>query len=900
MESPSQPSVSAWKFVEDLKEPLHKTTIHWDRQVPKKSEADLSGGVSLQCRFPDPHGALETAHRDFSAFLKVEQIGEGPYRIATVQAPTGCFEAYRLDVAADGCRLTANDTEGIRRGLVFLEDAMLRTGGRFLPLGCHERKPLIRTRISRCFFGPIKRPPMNRDELADDVDYYPDEYLNRLAHEGINGLWLTFSFKDLCPSNLFPGRGRDSERRLNKLCQTVVRCGRYGIKIYAFCIEPEAFGNGPEDLAILARHPELAGHKREKFIYFCTSTPKGRQYLEDCMFALFARVPGLGGLIDINLGERATHCYSNTNQFFNNNCPRCSKREPWEVFADTTSALARGLQKANPGAEMISWLYVPYLGDTRGEIESQMDVIRAVAAHVPKNVILQYNFESNGVAEQLGKERVVLDYFLSWPGPARIFSDCALSAVQASARVSAKIQVGCSHEVATAPFLPVPGNLYRKYRSMHELGVSAVMQCWYFGNYPGLMNKAAGELAFAPFPADEADFLLKLAQVDWGRHAAEVVKAWQLFRDGYGNFPINLSFTWYGPVHHAVVWPLYLFPVDQPIAPSWTFTFPLESGDRIGECLCYAHTLDEALILLERMAGTWREGVRIFEGIEGDYRDNPERRLDIGLAKALGLQFQSAFNVFKFYAQRENLPFAGKKAQSDMLVGMETLVREEIQNSLALEALCLKDSRLGFHSEAEGYKYFPAKLAWRAGLLEKLLATDFPAVRKSIENGAPLFPEYTGTKPEGRVYHCPKDNASAVWEAIGDGQSAWRAWRDGQIMHFEVKAAGNGGAEDSATIEIEPRRLWPTWKFALSGSGKKTNRNFKPEQDTTWRAERRGNLFCFAISLACFDGYYRAGGPVRINVTCNESAWINKKPWPSRLRFGGDNPADLGWMLFAP
>ena len=34
--------------------------------------------------------------------------------------------------------------------------------------------PWLKDRISRCSFGPIKREPYNRDELMDDVDYYPD------------------------------------------------------------------------------------------------------------------------------------------------------------------------------------------------------------------------------------------------------------------------------------------------------------------------------------------------------------------------------------------------------------------------------------------------------------------------------------------------------------------------------------------------------------------------------------------------------------------------------------------------------------------------------------------------------------------------------------------------------
>ena len=59
--------------------------------------------------------------------------------------------------------------------------------------------------------------PLNRDELMDDLDYYPEEYLNRLAQEGINGLWLTAEFKDLCRTSFTPDSGADSEKRLAKL-----------------------------------------------------------------------------------------------------------------------------------------------------------------------------------------------------------------------------------------------------------------------------------------------------------------------------------------------------------------------------------------------------------------------------------------------------------------------------------------------------------------------------------------------------------------------------------------------------------------------------------------------------------------------------------------------------------
>jgi len=50
---------------------------------------------------------------------------------------------------------------------------MLRLRGPFLSLGTIERSPVVKRRISRCVYGPIKRPPAMRDELTDTIDYYP-------------------------------------------------------------------------------------------------------------------------------------------------------------------------------------------------------------------------------------------------------------------------------------------------------------------------------------------------------------------------------------------------------------------------------------------------------------------------------------------------------------------------------------------------------------------------------------------------------------------------------------------------------------------------------------------------------------------------------------------------------
>ncbi|MBN8216286.1 MAG: hypothetical protein J0L75_06565 [Spirochaetes bacterium] len=902
LHSVPQPTMADWKFIDELKTPLHQP-MSWRRTAPRPGEIELSRGVALSLAFPDPKAVLATAFADFRAFLAAGRIPEdGAYPIAVEEAPMPCFEAYRIEAKADGCRVLAADTEGVRRALVHLEDEIRRTGGPFLAPGNRERRPVIRTRISRCFFGPIKRPPMNRDELADDVDYYPDEYLNRLAHEGINGLWLTVKFSELCPSEFFPEFGKGRERRLAKLRATVAKCARYGIRIFPFAIEPQGFGAVDEYLlpaSYLEGNEALAGH-RAWAVNFCTSTAEGQRFLEQSTYFLFSQVPGLGGLISINLGERPTHCYSATHQFFDNRCPRCSKRKPWEVLADTTAAFALGMHRADPRAEMISWLYIPYMD----EMEKTKPVIAEIAAHIPKEVTLQSNFESAGEVEQLGKTRIALDYWLAWPGPSGLFSQCAKNALAAGARMSAKIQVGCSHEVATIPFIPVPGNLYKKYRAMHGLGVSTVMQCWYFGNYPGLMNKAAGELSFAPFEEKEDDFLLRLAAIDWPGDEAAVAGAWKDFQEGYSQFPVNLPFTWYGPVHNSVVWPLHLIPVDRPISPSWKFTFPIDAGDRIGECLSFGHTLGEGLLLLEKMDTLWRRGVETLSALRPKYVGDAPRLLDIGLAEAIGIQIHSAHQVYRFYDLRERLPFQDPPTQRESLGTLRAIVREEMASSRRLAELCLADSRLGFHSEAEAYKYFPAKFHWRIELLAKLLETEFPAVEASIAERQPLFPEYTGAAPTGKTYACPRFPAEAPWEPFHGGRGRWRAVLDGSDLLVTVEAALPEG-QGSFFVEIEPRRLWPVMKFELLADGKRKHHNKLPIPDNRWSAAQTG----VAVRTAQFripnpvireEDFSR---PLRINVYTagpegTSDAWIEKHPWEPRLFFGDDNPSDLGWMFF--
>ncbi len=936
----SPPPEPEWHFIQELQAPLW-SRHDWVQRQPRDNEACLAAGVRIVPEFDDPEHLLDTAYSDLRAFLRAGNISTaGRYAIQTSRVDMQPQESFRITVANEVCRILAPDTEGIRRGIFHVQDQMLRAGGPFLERGTVQRIPCIRTRISRCFFGPIKRPPRMRDELMDAVDYYPDNYLNRLAHEGVNGIWLTIEFKDLCKTSLAPEYGAQAGKRLAKLQRVVDKCRQYGIQTYIFCIEPRAWLS---DDPVLGRYPELGrgGMTYDNRLRFCPFSETAQQYLRESVKSIFAAVPNLGGMINISHGERQTTCLSAMGACDTSGvtCPVCARKQPWEILHASLTPMARGMHEVNPEAELVSWLYMPHAGEPAPWVYD-------IPAHTPEGIILQFNFETGVRKHEFGKERIGGDYWLSVPGPSNRFTRMAESARAAGTSMSAKIQACCSHEVATVPYVPVPSILYRKFAGMRACGVTATMLSWYFGNYPGIMNKAAGESAFDPFERNEPEFILRLARLYWQEQAPDMARAWEMFAEAYRHFPLTIMFQYYGPMHDGVVWPLLLEPADTPLTPTWRLASPATlkpyppSGDRIGECLVgnrTGYSLEEAISLCRDLTEQWTRGVKLLQPLKQKFANNRERMLDIGVAEALDIQFRSGRNILCFYDLREKMLRMDGPDRHGLLEDMRAIVLDEIANSEELSRLCANDSRLGFHPEAEGYKYFPARLRWRISELQNLLDRDFPACARIINADKDLFPEYTGRKPVGpttearflpdigKTWEEPRTGfpagAGVYSSEAGAGmdhdlrsQTRWCVVHDRQYLYLFAQCcnpvpAANAAVygSDSITLKLEPRRLWPCQRFTVSSVGDLLQGDsFEARvarQSGCWWCAMRMPLVCIMDDPARLQ-------PIRIDVQRSMSSaedgrnaftlsWIPQHPWEPRLHLGSDNPADLGWLVFA-
>ncbi len=923
-EPPPSPPPDDWAFVDALAAPI-QWRAHWDREDAQDDEVALKSGVRIETAFPDSEGLLDTAYEDLHAFFAAVNIPtEGPYRIVTEQSETKQFEAFRLVVSEQECRIQANDREGIRRGIYFLEDTLLGADGPFLILGETERSPFIHTRISRCFFGPIKRPPKNKDELLDDLDYYPGDYLNKLAHDGVNGLWLTIEFKDICKTSLTPVVDPDRERRLQKLRETIAKCGRYGIKVFLFCIEPRVMD---PDHPLLQAHPEIgskpfSGTGR----LFCPFSDAAQTYLYEAMRDIFTEAPNLGGLINISFGERSTTCLSGADENWNIACPVCKEKPLGDILRASLSAMERGMHEANPDAKLISWLYVPGNGTgAQRSVEPLIDIARST----PPGVICQYNFESDGTKTQLGKDRHAGDYWLSYVGPSETFEQIATAASDSGVEMGAKLQACTSFEVSTVPYVPVPGNLFQKYNAMRRLGVTSVMQCWYIGSMPSVMNRAAANvLPFAPEGLTEDQFLLELARRDWGAaHAGDVVRAWRRFAEAYDSYPLTNAFQYYGPMHDGIVWPLYLKPVHRNLSPVWKLEFP-PSGDRIGECFSGSHTLQEMLTLCERMSNRWQEGLTVLREVAPAYTDDPSRQRDLTVAEALGVQFRTGYNILRFYELREELLYGPVETRAETFERLREIIEEEIENTERMISLCEANPFLGFQAEAEGYTYSPDELRWRIERLRDLLNSDFVEVETAIAAGDPVFSVESGMAESAYYSTAARVDKSFVsdwegdvaWEKIArvaanDAEPAWswQAAHDREFLYINVNCApSDQWRAVGVTVSIEPSHIYPRRTFRADVHGKRDIRQGWLTPDMPWEFAAPNmdgrQAFRLRIPFDGFQGEVHLTRPMRINVhvtylTYDKSremthAWVppSQDRVQPRLGYGGDNPLEMGWL----
>jgi len=894
-------------FVEDLKKPLHaKKPYGYGERPIAENEIDAHG-IYIASRYcDDDNKLLETVYNDFNSFLKIYDIFGNRFPLFLEKGETECFEAYKINVTDKSITITANDTEGIRRGIIYLEDELRRRENAFLVPGEIYRKPKIHTRITRCFFSPINRPPKNGDELSDNIDYYPDEYLNRIMHDGANGIWIYTHFSDLIPSSVITEYGQGYEARIAKLNRVIDKCEKYGIGVYLFAIEP--FSLSPEELL---KYPSLAGDifefdcgggQKAQGATVCPNSEDAKKYCFEAGYKLLELAPKLAGFLDITSGERYSSCANGPSKHpvihpIVRPCPRCSNKNIGHVLSDAVEAICSGFRAKNPEFKVISWTY--------NHATWQFEDICEYVKTAPSDAMLMQNFEDGGYGEQLGKIRQCLDYWLSYIGPSEMFKTTANQAIESHKHMFAKMQVCCSHEIASVPYVPVPSILFKKYAAARSLNVEGIVQCWYFGNYPSLMSKAAGELAFVDDFNDEEIFLKALAGIYWGNSKAEaVVSAWKEFEKGYSKYPMSIMFSYYGPMHDSVVWKLSLKPKNFSLPRTWQTVDPSD-GDRIGECILNTHTIDEILTLLDGMSSHWAHGTKILSTIKSIGKESDEQN---SVAQAINILFNSGKNIILFYKLREELGLQTGNPKA-ILKEMYDIVLEEIENSRNMISLWENDVRLGYHSEGEGYKFFPEKLENRINQLTTLLSTEFREVSERIEKNLTPLEYYDGIEDNDSIKKYCIDSSkleNSSWENINIATgSRFRMSYDENKLYIELFSS----IKEQFILSPEFRLLWPNADIVIESNGvsyltadgiqnfglfKERGNNELNKYNITSLSDRNTHLI---VSIKREDIGLDVIRPFKMKITAGKTSWCQEENPVYVLGKTKTSPGDFGWIL---
>ena len=753
---------------------------------------------------------------DFSEFLKKNGIDGDEYSVLLVQKDGFEVEEYEITVEKDKTIITASEKEGIRRGVLKLEDMLVQGNGN-LELATTHEKAIIKRRISRGFFAPINRPPKGANELRDDTDYYPEPYLNRMMHDGVNALWVYSDFDSLVESSYIPEFGVGREPAIKKLNKLIEKCAKYGMEIFMFLIAPmslfePAIANKYPGIA--EKYPQVHGNSQYGPTAFCVYTEFGAGYLKEASEGLIKSAPGLGGIMSITWGERVTSCgntWGSPIKGWSSNCPHCGDKSKVDSITRTVQLFKEGMAEVDPKYDFISWTY-GLRGASNEQIEEYMQKL-------PDEAIAMVNFEDDGRVNQLGKKRFAFDYYLCYPGPSRMYRAAAALAKKYNRTMYAKMQICCSHELASVPYIPVPGLIYDKMMGAKETGTTGVMECWFFGSYPCLMSKTVGMLSGDKEYLNKQDFLFDLAKLYWAKKdVPHAVSAWEYFEKAYTAYPVNVMFNYYGPMHDGIVWDLQLKPKNFGLPRTWQLMDKTD-GDRIGECLFYGHTIDEAIILCEEICFNWEKGCEQLS-FTGEW-NNPDNE-QVNVAKALNLLFHSGLNILKFYRHRQNIGYA-RADYKESLCAMRKIVEDEIKNSEKMIPLCVADTRLGWHSEAEGYKYHPEKLKARIEKLKNLLETEFKEVEERIEKGLIPLTYYYGEEEDVIRAKAGRNGIdSAEWISFSDGEDKgscnFRIAENGDDIELEILLDGKN-SNDNVWVTFETELMYPQNTYIFMNSG---------------------------------------------------------------------------------
>lgn len=533
------------------------------------------------------------------------------------------------------------------------------------------------------FGDPLMNPELNP---------YPDGFLQRLANNGINGVWLHAVLRDLAPGGEhFPEFGANWETRLANLRTLVERAQKFGVGIYLYINDPRGMPH-----AFFENRTDIAGVQSGELTALCTSVPEVRQWMGDALAHVFREVPGLAGIYSISASENLTNCASHGGW---SACPRCKERTDADILAEVVAVQEEGVHRGNPDANVLisDWGWRGH-GDAPDIIEK-----------LPDNIWLMSVSEWHLPIERGGVKSTVGEYSISSVGPGPRAVPHWRAAQARGLKTGTEIQFNNTCEIATVPYLPVMDLVAEHCNNLlRDANLNAMFIGWTMGGHPSPNIDLAQRLSRKPAPSIDT-VLNEIAAERFGPEGAPLARqAWTAMSEAFREYPFHISVVYTCPVQWGSANPLYPERTGYS-ATMWGLPYDNLDGWR------GPYPPDVFAAQFEKVAAGFREGIQQLERAAA--LAPPASRTDVAtdlrFARAAANHFQAVANQSRFVAARDALadPAADHSAEqrAALTETMRQAARDEIALAKELYTLVKEDSRIGFEPSCQ-YFYLPLDL----------------------------------------------------------------------------------------------------------------------------------------------------------------------------------------------
>jgi len=643
----------------------------------------------------EPSPYMKRAIGDFVDFMKVSmglRLNPQPStlnpQLSTqpgVRISTGSVEkGYEVEVGAGGVSVRAKDDRQAAQALYHLEDLMGLRRAPFLKRGAERRSPRFSPRMAHSGWG---------------CDQYPDAYLMKLQHTGIDTIILFIEKPGVasCNTHTLEGLRLDAAGFIRRMRD-------FGFDVYVYS---QATG---------FKHP---------------SDPDAPQFFDELYGGISKSCPGAKGYILVDekchfpsKDPRVCQWDPKTRRKIDPKDPR-----PWPSYfpgydyLDWVDIVKRSIQRYSPEAEVVFWTYA--------FVWAPPEPCREFIRKLPKDIPVMATFESGLEHEKRnGLKSRVEDYSIAVTGPGDFFRRQAGEAGATGHKVYTMANcAGLAWDFGTIPYNPCPYQWHRRWQAVNDAqrtwNVQGVMECHHYGVWPSFITELEKE-AFTDGGMDFDAHIRLIAARDFGEENVEkVLAAWK----GWSDAIVDMSprgENQYGPFRMG---PAYLFNAFQPelTAEDWyggKFPMHVSPYSRGSGSVRDSNYLKKEIELFGWMVERYFAGAAAFREIAASL-DGRRREKALRMAY-LGEYMGRAVTTAKHVREGTLAERAKDRAKAN------ELARLEYGNTKAAIELMKRDSRLGWEPTMR-YQGGVEACEWKLRRLERLYGIAPDAINSNMK-----------------------------------------------------------------------------------------------------------------------------------------------------------------------